>query len=157
MHSCSGTGLEHGTRGTSAEGEHLVDLVVHGSLNASTLKEYSSKWKTWEEERAKANLGPWLYEADGEDSAVRKLTVFMASGCLCYNNKSATAREYLAAIKYFHKMHEGWELPTSHFRVKALEKSIDRVHARSGVKYYVWNPLGTHTPSGKRNCTDGDV
>lgn len=121
--------MKHGTTGTSAEGEYIVDLLVHGSLTASTLKEYSSKWRTWKEERAKANLAPCLYEADGEDSAVRELKVFMASRCLSHKNKRATIWGYLAAIKYFHKMHASLELPTSPFRVEAVEKSIDKIRS----------------------------
>ena len=109
--------MEHGLQGTSEEGERLVDVLVHGSLNASTKKEYGSKWATWTTERAKANLGPWLHEADGVDSAVRELTVFMPSRCMSYKNQSQTVKGYLAAIKYFHKLYAGWELPTSHFRV----------------------------------------
>jgi len=54
----SGTGVEHGTKGTSEEGERLLEVLVHGSLNASTKKDYSSKWGTWTTERARANLGP---------------------------------------------------------------------------------------------------
>ncbi|CAM9989498.1 unnamed protein product [Pylaiella littoralis] len=38
-------------------------------------------------------------------------------------------------------MHIGWELPTSHFRVVAVGKAIDRVHARSKPKTHKRNPL----------------
>ncbi|CAB1118551.1 unnamed protein product [Ectocarpus sp. CCAP 1310/34] len=115
--------------------------MEHGSLNASTLKGYHSKWDTWTAERAKANLSPWLYEEDGVDSAVRELTVFMASRCLVYKNQSQTVKGYLAAIKYFHKLYAGWELPTSHFRVVAVGNAIDRLHARAETKPLVRQPL----------------
>ena len=133
--------MEHGLQGTSEEGERLVDVLVHGSLNASTKKEYGSKWATWTTERAKANLGPWLHEADGVDSAVRELTVFMASRCMSYKNQSQTVKGYLAAIKYFHKLYAGWELPTSHFRVAAVTKAIDRLHARADTRSQTRLPL----------------
>ena len=87
-----GTGAEHGTRGTSAEGERLVDLFIYGLLGASGTR--------GKRERAKANLSPWLYEEDGIDSAVRELSVFMTSRCLAYKDQSQTIRGYLAAIKY---------------------------------------------------------
>ena len=58
--------MEHGTTRTSEEGERLLEVLVHGSLkNESTRKDYSSKWGTWTTKRARANLGPWLHEADG--------------------------------------------------------------------------------------------
>ncbi|CAB1097086.1 unnamed protein product [Ectocarpus sp. CCAP 1310/34] len=101
---CSSAGSEHGTKGTSDEGERLLRIMEHGSLNASTLKGYHSKWDTWTGERAKANLSPWLYEEDGVDSAVIELTVFMASRCLVDKNQSQTVKGYLATIKYFHKL-----------------------------------------------------
>lgn len=116
-------------------------MLEHGSLNASTLKGYSNKWAAWVAERARANLSPWLYEHDRTDSAVRELTVFMASRCLAYNNQSQTMKGYLAAIRYFHKMYAGWELPTSHFRVVAVGKAIDRLHARAETKPHVRLPL----------------
>lgn len=45
---------------------------------------------------------------------------------------------------------EGWELRTSHFRVVAIGKSIDRVHARSESKPYIMNPLTVSMPSAGR-------
>ncbi|CAB1105993.1 unnamed protein product [Ectocarpus sp. CCAP 1310/34] len=115
--------------------------MEHGSLNASMLKGYHSKWDTWTAERAKANLSPWLYEEDGVDSAVRELTVFMASRCLVYKNQSQTVKGYLAAIKYFHKQYAGWELPTSHFRVVAVGNAVERLHARAETTPLVRQPL----------------
>lgn len=86
-------------------------------------------------------MGPWLQEEDGEENAVRELTVFMASRCLAYKNQSSTIRGYLAAIKYFHKLYVGWELPTSHFRIAAVGKAIDRAHAQVERTPMVRNPL----------------
>ena len=34
----------------------------------------------------------------------------------------------MAAIKYFHTMYAGWELPTSHCTITAVGKGIDRAH-----------------------------
>ncbi|CAB1119159.1 unnamed protein product [Ectocarpus sp. CCAP 1310/34] len=65
----------------------------------------------------------------------------MASRCLVYKNQSQTVKGYLAAIKYFHKLDAGWELPTSHFRVVAVGKAIDRLHARAETKPLVRQPL----------------
>lgn len=50
-------------------------------------------------------------------------------------------RGYLTAIKYFHKMFAGWELPTSHCMVVAVGKGIDRAHGKSDVKPTVRKPL----------------
>ena len=50
-------------------------------------------------------------------------------------------RGYLAAIKYFHKMFAGWELPTSHCMVVAVGKGIDRAHGKSEIKPRVRKPL----------------
>lgn len=120
-----------------------MDLLVHGSLNGSTLKEYRIKWRAWAAERAKVNLGPWVYEEDGVDSAARELTVLMASRGLSYKIHRQTIKGYLTTIKYFHKLQAGWELPISHFRlcISGLGKTIDKVHARSDTKPDVRNPL----------------
>ena len=129
---------------------------MHGSLNASTKKDYSSKWGTWTAERARANLGPWLREADGVDSAVRELTIFMASRCLSYKNQSQTVKGYLAAINYFHKLYAGWELPTSHFRVAAVAKAIDRLHARAETRTRVRLPLTVEMILAGKDGTSAD-
>jgi len=65
----------------------------------------------------------------------------MASRCLLYKNQSQTVRGYLAAIKYFHKLYAGWELPTSHFRVTAVGQAIDRLHARADTPARARRPL----------------
>ena len=38
------------------------------------------------------------------------------------------------AIKYFHKMFAGWELPTTLCMVVAVGKGIERAHGKSAVK-----------------------
>jgi len=98
-------------------------------------------WNTWKEARAGAGSSPWLRESDGVESAVRELSVFMACRCFGHKNQSQTIRGYLSAVKYFHKMHAGWELPTSHFQILAMLKTIDRVHANTQTKPKVRNPL----------------
>ena len=45
-----------------------------------------------------------------------------------HNNQLSTVRGYLAAIKYFHKMYAGWELPTSYCMSAAVGKGLDRAH-----------------------------
>ena len=62
-------------------------------------------------ERTRSNLGPWLLETDGVDSAVNALTRFMASRCFVHKNQSGTVRGYSAAIKHFHRMYAGWDSP----------------------------------------------
>ena len=99
-----------------------------GSVRESTKKVYFSTWETWVKECARSNLGPWLLEANGVDSAVTALTEFMASRCFVHKNRSWTVRGYLAGIKHFHKMFAGWELPTSHCMIVAVGKGIDRAH-----------------------------
>lgn len=73
------------------QGEKIVDLEAHGSLSASTMKEYRSKWE-WQTKRAKANLGPCLYEADGVDSAEREFTISMALRCLVIQEPESNDR-----------------------------------------------------------------
>ena len=50
----------------------------------------------------------------------------IACRCYVHNNQQSTVRGYLAAIKFFHKMYAGWDLPTSHRMIVAVEKGIDR-------------------------------
>ncbi|CAB1105380.1 unnamed protein product [Ectocarpus sp. CCAP 1310/34] len=130
----SGTQGKDGRGGTSAEGERLVNALTFGSLGSGTNKVYQRMWNTWKEARAGAGSGPWLRESDGVESAVRELSVFMACRCFGHKNQSQTIRRYLSAIKYFRKMHAGWELPTSHFQILAMLKTIDRVHANTQAK-----------------------
>lgn len=39
----SRTGVEHGISGTNEEGGRLLEILVHESLHAGTMKEYRSK------------------------------------------------------------------------------------------------------------------
>ena len=80
-------------------------------------------------------------EVDGVDRAVTALTRFMASRCFVHKNQSGTVRGYLAAIKHFHKMFAGWELPTSHCMIVAVGKGIDRAHGKSEARPKVRKPL----------------
>ena len=92
-------------------------------------------------ERTRSNLGPWLLETDGVDSAVNALTRFMASRCFVHKNQSGKPRGYLPAIRHFHKKFAGWELPTSHCMIVAVGKGIDRAHGKSGVCPKARKPL----------------
>lgn len=68
------------------------------------------------------------------DSAVTELNEFMTVGCFVYKNQSQTTRGYLSAIKYFHKIFAGWQLPTLHFMVIAAGKGIDETRRKSDVR-----------------------
>lgn len=48
---------------------------------------------------------------------------------------------YLAAIKYFHKMVAGWELPSFHCMIVAVGKGIDKAHGKSRVKPRARKPM----------------
>lgn len=104
--------------GPSAEGARLVNTLLFGSLGEGTNAAYTRMWRTWGAERAKGGQSQWLREEDGVDSAVKELSVFIASRCFVHKNQSTTIRGYLSAIKYFHKIQAGWELPTTHFQIR---------------------------------------
>ena len=82
----------------------LIETLALGSVSESTKNGYLSKWKTCVKERVRSDLGPWLWEADGVESAVTALTRFMASMCSVHKNQSGTVRGYSAAIKHLDKM-----------------------------------------------------
>ena len=65
----------------------------------------------------------------------------MSYRCFVFKNQSQTVRGYLSAIKFFHKMYAGWELPTTHCMVLAVGKGIDRVQGKGDVKPRVRKPL----------------
>ena len=48
---------------------------------------------------------------------------------------------YLAAIKLFHKMYTGWELPISRCMIVAVRNGIDSAHGMSQKKAQVRLPL----------------
>lgn len=120
--------------GASAEGDRLVNTLLYGSLGEGTNKNYGRMWKTWRTERVKGGPSQWLRKEDGVDSAVRELSGFIASRCFVYKNQSQTIRGYISAIKCFHEMHVGWELPAAHFQIVAALKTIDRAHANTQTK-----------------------
>ena len=55
--------------------------------------------------------------------------MFVASRCFVHKNQSQTFWGHLSAIKYFHKIYMGKVLPTSHFQILAVLKTVDRAHA----------------------------
>ena len=65
----------------------------------------------------------------------------MSYRCLFCKNQSQTVRGYLSAIKFFHKMYAGCELPTTHCMVLAVGKGIYRVQGKDDVKPRVKNQL----------------
>ena len=76
---------------------------------------------------------------------MRELTVLMASRCLSYKNQSQTVKGLVPrSHKYVRKLYAGWGLPTSHFRVAAAAKAIDRLHARAETRTQARLPLTVH-------------
>ena len=121
---CAGTGNNKG--GKKDEVARLVETLALGSVGQSTQKNYSSKWNTWVAERRAQGKGPWLHALDDPDPALNDLLELMASRCFLHNNQQSTVRGYLAAIIYVHKIFAGWELPTSHRKLLAVGRGIDR-------------------------------
>ena len=118
-----------------------MELLARASVGDSTQKAYGQKWRAWCYARAAQGKSPWLLRTDGEEVAVVALTEFMALRCFTFKNQSTTIRGYLSAIKYYHKMFGGWDLPTDHHMVVAVGKGVDRAHCRSDVKPKVRKPL----------------
>lgn len=132
-----------------------METLALASVGGSTQKVYWNQWQTWCRLRALEGKGAWLLERDGVDAAVKELTKFMALRCFSFKNQSQTVRGYLAAIKYFHRMFEGWELPTSHCMVTAVGKGIDRAHGKSEVRPKVRKPLSWELLTKGRGCVAG--
>ena len=65
----------------------------------------------------------------------------MACRCYVLNYQQSTVTGYLAAIKFFHKMYAGCELPTSRSMIVAGRKGIDRAHASTQKRAEVRLPL----------------
>lgn len=87
-------------------------------------------------EESVASKGGW-----SRRSSEKRLTKFMALRCFTFENQSQIIRGYLSAMKYFHRMLGGWELPTSHCMVAAVGKEIDRAHGKSEIHPKVRKPL----------------
>jgi len=84
--------------------------------------------------------GPWLHVTD-ESLVIHLLLEFMAWRLFSFNNQQATVRGYLAAIKFYHKLYLGWDLPTSHCTIVAAGKGIERLRGGSDKKAQVRLPL----------------
>ena len=118
-----------------------MELLARASVGDSTQKAYGQKWRAWCYARAAQEKNSWLLKTDGAEAAVVALTELMALRCFTFKNQSTTSRGYLSAIKYYHKMFGGWELPTDHHMVVAVGRGIDRTHGRSDVTPKVRKPL----------------
>ena len=92
--------------------------------------------------------GPWLHTLADPDQVLGEM---LECRCFVHNNQQSTVRGYLAAIKYFHKMYAGWELPTSHCMITAVGKGINIAHGMVPKKAHVRLPLAwSILPQGKR-------
>lgn len=127
------TGSGDGRGGMSVEVARLVEALVSASVGGSTHKVYAGKWKKWLEFMKRKDKGPWLHLTD-ESEVINLLLEFMACRLFSFNNQQTTVRGYLAAIKFFHKLCLGWDLPTTHCTILAAAKGIDRIRASSGTK-----------------------
>lgn len=124
----------------SSEVASLVESLVRASVGGSTHKVYAGKWKQWLEFTTRKGRGPWLHLMD-ESEVLNLLLEFMACRLFVFNNQQSTVRGYLSAIKFFHKLYLGWELPTSHCMIVAAGKGIDRIRGGSGKESQVRLPL----------------
>ena len=113
--------------GSKEEIARLVETLALASVGESTQRNYLGKWNIWVKERNTQGKGPWLHMLSNNDLFLAEVLEFMACRCFVHNNQQSTVRGYLAVIN-FHKMHAGWELPTSHCMVVAVAKEIDKAH-----------------------------
>ena len=120
---------------------NLIGTLALGSVAGSTHREYWARFRAFASFRQAKRKSPWLEMKDGEQAAVDALLEFMAFRCFVHKNQSGTIRGYLAAIKFFHRMYAGWDLPTAHCMVVAVCKGIDRAHGWSDVKPRTRRPL----------------
>ena len=120
---------------------HLVQALVRGGVGGSTYKTYKARFEAWAHMRISQGKSPWMTENDNPDDVINALTEFMAMRCFVHKNQQTTVRGYLAAIKYFHKVHVGWDLPTTHGMIQAVGKGIDRAHASINAKPHTRRPL----------------
>ena len=105
----------------------LVETLALGSVGESTQKNYKGEWNVWVSGRKSQGKGPWLhFDPADPNRALSELMELIACRCYVHNNQQSTVRGYLAAIKFFHKMYAGWDLPTSHRMIVAVGKGIDR-------------------------------
>ena len=133
--------LTYSGSGNKEDVARLVESLALGSVGESTQKSYLGKWNNWVKERRSQGKVPWLHTLTDPDQVVREVLEFMARRCFVHNNQQSTVRGYLAAIKYFHKMYAGWELPTSHCMITAVGKGIDRAHGMTPTKAPARLPL----------------
>lgn len=126
-----------------ADVARLVGALVSASVGGSTHKVYAGKWKTWSDFMTLKGKGPWLHLTDASQ-VLKLLLEFMAWRLFSFNNQQTTVRGYLAAIKFYHKLYLGWELPTSHCTIVAAGRGIDRLRGMSGKKAPVRLPLTWH-------------
>ena len=124
----------------SVEVARLVEALVSASVGGSTHKVYAGKWKKWSEFMRLKGKGPWLHTVD-ESEVLNLLLEFMACRLFSFGNQQTTVRGYLAAIKFFHKLYLGWELPTSHCTIAAAGRGIDRIRGTSEKKARARLPL----------------
>ena len=129
-------GTQEGQGKDETEVARRIYVLATGVTVDRTRKEYNSRLRTFANIRAARGKEPLLLEKDGAEEAVRELTTFMPYRCLVYTgkNQSQTEREYLWATTFFHKMYAGWELPTRHCTILAMEKGFDRVQCNCEVK-----------------------
>ena len=123
--------------GHKDEVARLVATLALGSVAKSTQKNYLAKWNTWVKERQAQGNEPWLHTLADPKEVLSDLLGFMASRCFVHNNRQYTVRGYLAAINFFDKTFEGWELPMSHRKIAAVGKEIDRAHSMPKKKSQV--------------------
>ena len=117
-----------------------MDAMVQASVGSATHQLYAAKWKAWTKFMSKKGMGPWLHLLDAA-VVINTLLEFMACRLFAFDNQLSTVRGYLAAIKFFHKLHLGWEVPTSHCLIVAAGKGIARIRGGVGKKAQVRLPL----------------
>ena len=125
------TGTQDRQGKDEAEVARLTGVLATGVTGDNIWKEYDGWVRTFANIRAARGKGLWWLEKDGVEEVVRKLTTFMSYRCLVRKNQSQTVRGYLWAITFSHKMFAGWEPPTIHCTVLAVEKGFDRVQGNA--------------------------
>ena len=105
-----------------------MESLALGSVGESTQKNFLEKLNIWVKERRAQGKGSWLHTLADPDQVLGEVLEFMTCRCFMHNNQYSTVRGYLAAIKHFHKMYAGCELPTSHYMIAELGEGIDRAH-----------------------------
>lgn len=134
-----------GTRANALIYRSVGRQYIIGSIAPSSQRTYISAFRSWQVFRRSVDKKPvFISSSASADEKIMELVEFAAWCCAAEGNVVGTITGKIGAVKYFHLVHAGVELPTDSILLRRLKDGMKRAHTAAKTKTALRLPITMH-------------